>query len=136
MHLWLKQDQRNICIVHCLVSGQGAPMGRGPRVEYTIRRRLPAASPQPFTPPPLFLSPVGRQGGVGGGRLLLPVFLSPLHHSRGRRLHVLHEALPAGHSALTQEVEMPDLDPRRLINVSVAVKHGGGLISLLMVAGT
>lgn len=20
MHLWLKQDQRNICIVHCLVS--------------------------------------------------------------------------------------------------------------------
>lgn len=23
MHLWLKQDQRNICIVHCLV---GAPL--------------------------------------------------------------------------------------------------------------
>lgn len=50
----------------------------------------------------------GRQGCVGRGSLLLPVLLPPLHHGRGRRLHVLHEALPPRHRAVTQEVHRPN----------------------------
>lgn len=47
---------------------------------------------------------LGRESGVGRGRLLLPVLLPALQHRRGRRVHVQHEALPARHLAVPQKV--------------------------------
>lgn len=81
------------------LSGHGGACLCGCARAQSLLCRRPARCPtEPLCPL------LGREGGVGRGRLLLPVLLPALQHRRGRRVHVQHEALPTGHLAVPQKV--------------------------------
>lgn len=87
---------------------------------------LRSAPGRPCWAPGSCLCPLlGRESGVGRGRLLLPVLLPALQHRRGRRVHVQHEALPARHLAVPQKVLCPRSDIGCGVPGVVAVGPGG-----------